>query len=95
MIGGATCEPAAHGYAVAQLLYAGEYCANLVARGMIGVSSDAAFGATRDASAALAVPLGALDTDGWQLLELLLKSMNSFNDVSASRATPRPRTLRR
>jgi hypothetical protein len=64
MMSGATGEPTTPGYAVAQMRYAGKYCVYLVVCGKIDMSIDAAFGAARDASAALAAVLGTLDTDG-------------------------------
>ena len=63
MMSGATGEPTTPGYAVAQMRYAGKYCAYLVACGKIDMSIDAAF-AAHEASAALAAVLGTLDTDG-------------------------------
>ena len=96
MMSGATGELATHGYAVAQLLCAWEYCAYLIARGKIDVSIDAVFGVARDTSAALAAVLDTLDTDGRHLLEALLTSTYaSVEDVRALHTAPRPRAPQR
>ena len=48
-----------------------------------GVSVDAAFGAKRDTSAALAAVIGKFDTDGRHLLEALASTYASVEDVRA------------